>query len=274
MTEVGGLALLLGIALVLTVVLLSAIVARGAVSPARHTAGYALGRGLPTDPGELALTFEEWVVERPGGVRLPVWEIAGRRSKGLSALFVHDWGASRLDVLAGIEPWPELTRGLLLFDRRGHGDAEGAGRLGRGEADDLQALLDQLGAGPVVLVGLGQGAAIATALAASGNLPASVRGLVVAGPFASFRARLTEQLTEARVPGFLGALALAGLRLIGIRPCDLDEADAARIDVPLLILPCLRDEVAPARALAAAPQATQAGPDEAGDALRTFISRL
>ena len=53
MGELPGLLILLAIAAGLLMVLLSALLVREARRPPRHTAGYALGRGLPCEPGDL-----------------------------------------------------------------------------------------------------------------------------------------------------------------------------------------------------------------------------
>ena len=272
MVEAVGLALLLATALVAIVVLFAVIVSRDVTHPARHTAGYAVGRGLPVDPGEAGLSFEAWDLERPGGVRLPVWEVTGEGVATSTVVFVHDLGESRIDVLAAIEPWPRLVGRLILYDRRGHGDAVGGSRPGRGDDDDdLAALVEHLGATRLIVVGQGLGSAIATAAAV--NKPA-VRGLVVAGPFAPLHMRLRRSLVDRGCPAGLTAPALAAARLVGARCRALDAADLSGVAVPVLVIPTPDDEVAHVRALAAAaPQATVAGP--AGDeaALRDFALR-
>ncbi len=124
MTEVFGLAMLLAIAIVVTVVALTIAVARAALNPPRHTAGYAIARGLPVDPGEAGLSFESWTLDRPDGAKIPVWEIKGRThahgNPALTAVFVHDWMASRIDDLATLDTWPDLVERIVLYDRRGH----------------------------------------------------------------------------------------------------------------------------------------------------------
>ena len=190
------------------------------------------------DPGEAGLSFESWTLDRPDGAKIPVWEIKGRThahgNPALTAVFVHDWMASRIDDLATLDTWPDLVERIVLYDRRGHGEATGRSRLGGGESDDLHALLDRLGEGPVVLVARGAGAAIAGAA-----LPAEVTGLVIEGPQETYQARLTAQLQAARCPRMLAPLATAAIRLTGIRPADpamngrVDSRVAVRGDEPL-----------------------------------------
>src|SRR5262245_30121890 len=62
-----GLAVLLATALALLVILLTAMLVREMRRPPRHTAAYALKRGMATDPGELGLAFQEWMLDRPDG---------------------------------------------------------------------------------------------------------------------------------------------------------------------------------------------------------------
>src|SRR5688572_22262621 len=144
-----GLLILLAIALALLMALLVTMLAWQMVHPPRHTAGWALARGLPCDPNDLKLTFEEWWLDRPSGIRLPVWEIAGQRSEvrgprsadalgELTAVFVHGWGHARVDSLQRIEPFLPLVYRIVVYDLRGHGEATGsASTLGDREDDDL-----------------------------------------------------------------------------------------------------------------------------------------
>ena len=120
MANLLGLLILLLIAAVLLVLLLTALLVREARRPPRHTAGYAVARGYPCDPGDLGMPYEEWVLDRPGGVRLPVWEIevegTEEETAGLAAVFIHGWGQSRIDMLARIAPWPEVCDRIVMCD--------------------------------------------------------------------------------------------------------------------------------------------------------------
>ncbi|MHC4428089.1 MAG: alpha/beta fold hydrolase [Planctomycetota bacterium] len=272
MVEAAGLALLIATALVVLVVLLAVVVAGDVTHPARHTAGYAVGRGLPVDPGEAGLSFEPWDLERPDGVRLPVWEATGEATATSTVVFVHDLGESRIDVLAAIEPWPRLAGRLILYDRRGHGDSTGRSQPGRGEGDDLAALIEHLGESPLIVVGQGLGNTIAATAAA--DQPA-VRGLVVIGPFSSLRTRLRTSLVDRGCPAWLTAPALVAARLAGAGCRALEAADLAGVAVPVLVVPTPDDEVTRVRALVgAAPQGTLTGPEDQEEALREFASTV
>jgi pimeloyl-ACP methyl ester carboxylesterase len=231
--ELLGLAELLVAAFVGVVLILSAVIAHGAVHPPRHTAGYAAARGLPADPGDLGLEFEQWTLDRPDGPSLPVWEIACGPPP-FTAVFVHDWGASRIDMLGRLVPWSALCRRLVLYDLRGHGDATGGpSRVGHREEQDLLGLLERLGAGPYLLIGHAMGAGIALAAAAQAPPDLDIAGIVACGPRDDFRTSLVGRLRAAAIPARpLADLAVSWLWLAGIRRLDVRRA-AAALRVPV-----------------------------------------
>ena len=148
MQELVGLAILLLIALGVLVALVAAMLVHGATHPPRHTAGYALAKGMACDPAELQVPFESWTLDRPDGVGLPVWEVTCRKAHGvhavsfeergsnrrplLTVVFIHGWGQSRIDMLSGIELWLDLCDRIVLYDLRGHGEATGKLRSAMG----------------------------------------------------------------------------------------------------------------------------------------------
>ena len=234
MNELLGLAELLVAAFVGALLILSAVIARGAVRPPRHTAGYSVALGRPADPGDLGLEFDQWTLDRPDGAALPVWEVKSGPPP-FTAVFVHDWGASRNDMLGRLAPWDELCRRLVLYDLRGHGDATGGpSRLGHREDQDLLSLLERLGAGPYLLVGHSMGAGIAIAAAAGAPPGVDIAGIVACGPRDDFRTSLGGRLRAAAIAARpLADLAMAWLWLTGIRRVDVRRAEAA-LRIPLL----------------------------------------
>jgi pimeloyl-ACP methyl ester carboxylesterase len=119
-----GLLLLFLVAAALLVLLLTSMLVMLARRPPRHTAGYALANGMPCDPGDMDLPYESWMLDRPGGIALPVWdiEIPGASSSALTAVFVHGWGQAKVDMLPRLEPWREFCRRIVCYDLRGHGE--------------------------------------------------------------------------------------------------------------------------------------------------------
>ena len=264
MQELVGLAILLLIALAVLSVLLAAMLVHGATHPPRHTAGYALAHSLACDPGELDLRFESWTLDRPDGAKLPVWEIACTKAHGvhavgfdergsnrrplLTAVFLHGWGRSRIDLLARIGLWEELCDRLVLYDLRGHGEATGgASRLGCDEDADLIALLERLGEARFILVGSSMGAVIAIAAAAADDAVCRrIVGLIAYGPYIDFHTSLRHRLGAAGLPTRpLTDLTMWWFRLRGLRQHRTLE-DAGQLRCPLLVIRGDEDRISPA----------------------------
>lgn len=97
---------------------------------------------------------------------------------------------------------PHLPPAIHAFavTQRGHGDAErpATGYRTRDFAADVRALVDTLGLGPVVVVGHSMGSTNALRFAI--DHPGRIRGLVLAGSFASYRGNpAATQLWESRI---------------------------------------------------------------------------
>jgi len=258
-----GLIVLFLAAFFLLMVILSVVYAHGALHPSRRGMGYALGRNMACDPGDRGLVFEEWWLDLPGGARLPVWDIEGKASRfresvgertggsdgGLTIVFVHGWGQSRVDMLDRIEPWKELGSRMILYDLRGHGDATpetGLSRLGSDEQMDLLALLDRLGEGPILLVGWSMGAGIAMEAAYSDH-PAvkNIRGLILHAPYDDFPGAFTRRIRGMNLPGWpVVHLSLLWLRLRGL--CFQKSSTITdSTELPVLIFHGGRDHISP-----------------------------
>jgi pimeloyl-ACP methyl ester carboxylesterase len=254
MSELLGLGILLGVAAIALIKILASAYAREARRPPRHTAGYAVAKGLAVDPGEMGLSYDSWQLDRPDGVCLPVWEIeTGDAAR--TAVFIHGWGQSRVDMLARIAPWREHAGRIVLYDLRGHGDADGVSDLGAGEERDLLALLERLGDTPVVLVGCSMGAVIAIEAAAGQVGAERVAAIVAYGPYDDFHMSLRGRIRSEGIPARpMTDLAMTWFRLRGLRHRPLVPV-AERLSCPMLIVHGENDSVCPldgARRLAAA----------------------
>jgi pimeloyl-ACP methyl ester carboxylesterase len=258
--HVLGLLALLAFAFVLLVAVFTGVLVYEMRHPPRRTAAYALARGLHVDPQAAGLAFREWNVDAVG-VTLPVWDIEGERDRLLTAVFVHGWGQSRIDMLARIGPWPDLVSRIIMYDLRGHGESSGLSNLGVGEANDLVAVLEALDDGPVVLAGHSMGAVIAIEAAAmESQVRDRIVGVVAFGPYDHFHDSLRGRLTVAGYPARpITDLALLVLRFAGIRHRSL-LAQASQLRCPLLVIHGERDRVVPVahgkRVAEAAPHAT------------------
>ncbi len=245
-----GLAIFLASAFVLVVLVLTIIMVHEATHPPRRTAAYAVARGLPVDPGEMNLTYDEWVLDRPYGVHLPVWEIEGRSEATgqLTVVFIHGWGHSRIDSLSRIDPWLAWCHRVILYDLRGHGESsEHITHLGNGEDDDLLSLLEHLRVerdDTFILVGHSMGAVIALAAAAQQSaLKQTIAGVVAYGPYMNFHGSLCGRLLAHGYPARpMTDLAMLWLTLRGRRPHSLSE-EVANVQCPVLIVRGTRDAV-------------------------------
>jgi pimeloyl-ACP methyl ester carboxylesterase len=240
-----GLVLLLFTAAILVVVVLTIVVIYGATHPVRRSGAYAAVRGLPFDPGDLDLKYEAWTLDAPGvpGARLPVWalELEPREDgKRFTAVFVHGWGESRIDMLKDIEDWRGIVGRAVLYDLRGHGESSPEpSQLGNGEDEDLIALLGQLGDDERFLIaGRELGANIAIAAAATeSESRRRIAGVIAIAPYDDFHARLKERLRARDHPTWpMSALAMMWFAHTGRRPLVASEDDAARLGCPILRL--------------------------------------
>lgn len=220
-------------------------------NPRRRTMAYAMARGLAADPAEMKLTFESWVLDRPDGAQLPVWEItAGGGRDAPIIIMLHGWGESRIDSLARITPFIPFASRIIVYDLRGHGEAEGSrSRLGDQEEDDLLALIDRLGPHRVILFGHSLGATIAifaaAKLALDVNQPERLIAVLATAPYRLVHTPIRGRLHLLHLPGRpVTDLTMLLLRLRGVR--QRDTALAARdVPVPVVIAHGSADTIAP-----------------------------
>jgi pimeloyl-ACP methyl ester carboxylesterase len=237
---------LFSIAATTMVVLMVLATMREATRPMRRTMGWALGRGMPTDPGDVDVPFESWEIDRPGGVRLPVWDVPGHLDSGPILVLVHGWGRSRLTWIPHLEDWRRRGSRVIMLDLRGHGDAEpdGAG-LGDTDVEDLISLLERLDAPAetaVIVIGRSLGATVAILAAAETD---RIDGVVAVAPYETLRVPLRQRLRLRGLPsGYISWLAIQGLRVIGRRPRSTIAA-AVRTDVPILVVLGDADPISP-----------------------------
>jgi uncharacterized protein len=190
----------------------------------------------------MGLEAKEWWLDVPNA-RLPVWDIElGDRAGGLSVVFLHGWGRSRVDSLGRIAPFLEQAERIVLIDLRGHGEASGRTNLGDGEERDIAQLVERLPDGPVLLVGHSLGATIAIAAA---SLAPRVLGVIAMAPYDTVRTPLRSRLVVRDLPaGLCVTLALLVLRAFGAQQYSTIDA-ARRLRCPLLVLHGANDRIVP-----------------------------
>ncbi|MDX9910917.1 MAG: alpha/beta hydrolase [Phycisphaerales bacterium] len=141
----ANLAILLAFGGVAYWALLVVMTARTLSRPPRYTAGAAIARGRPSDPGELdePRAFTSWTL-RSRGMELPVWDIPGDDPRGPVVVMTHGWSDSRLGALPRLQGVLACASRIIAWDMPGHGDAPGSCDLGATEWIDLCALLDRI----------------------------------------------------------------------------------------------------------------------------------
>lgn len=235
MADLIGIAILLVTAGALLVAILTAIFIRDARRPPRHTVGYAIARGLDVDPAEAGWSHESWTLDRPGA-DLPVWDIEGLDGSGPTIVMLHGWGMSRIDMLERADFWRERGRRLVLFDARGHGEAEGLSPLGAGEGADVVDLLERLDDDRIVLVGHSMGATVALEAASLNGSASRVAGMVLFGAYADLPASIRRRMRHQGFPSWpMIEIAMLWYRLNGLRFPSIPDA-AAKAPCPVLII--------------------------------------
>ncbi len=168
--------------------------------------------GDPTTPAELGLAYEDVRFTTDDGVTLSGWLIGARRETRGAVVLMHGFSWNRLPWLAGFVPWLSERYHVLQFDFRGHGASDDADiTLGTAERLDVAAavrMLEGRGLGPVALMGISMGAAVA--IMAGADLP--VAGVVADAPYADLYNPIGNRMRELRYPlPWLGSrLVVAG----------------------------------------------------------------
>ncbi|WP_406011004.1 alpha/beta hydrolase [Streptomyces sp. NBC_00637] len=103
------------------------------------------------------------------------------RTDGAALLLVHGWGGDGREWSVHAETLADRFR-VIVPDLRGHGrsDVPGTGNTPAAMADDLAALVEALGCGPVVAVGHSMGGQVVNLLAV--RHPVLVRSVVALDP--------------------------------------------------------------------------------------------
>lgn len=238
--QILGLLILLGVGIVLIIALLVGLLYRVLTHPPKLTAGTAAARGWPIDPNDNNLTFTEWILERPGKVILPVWEIFNdAKPQGPVTIVSHCWGGSRIESLQRVPFLLPYSSRLILWDMRGHGESTGGiSTIGTAEIDDLLYLIDRVSAdttAPIILYGYSMGAGISICAATKED---KVIGVIADGPYRWTAEPVREMMRERGVP-YWPALPIVH-RILCLRFRDLRNSDrakyAAQLTCPLMVI--------------------------------------
>jgi alpha-beta hydrolase superfamily lysophospholipase len=167
------------------------------------------GDADPTTPADLGLPYEVVRFTTEDGVTLDGWLVPAARETRAAVVLLHGFTGHRLPELAAFVPWLRRRYHVLQFDFRGHGASGGdLVTLGAYEHRDVAAavrFLEGRGLGPIALMGISMGAAIA--IIAAPNL--RVAAVVADAPYAHLGHPITNRLREIGYP-----LAPLGAKLI------------------------------------------------------------
>ena len=165
--------------------------------------------GAPTTPADLGLDYEPVRMTTDDGVTLSGWLVPAARETRTAVIVLHGFTGHRLPELAAFVPWLAERHHVLQFDFRGHGES-GASVVTLGVHERLDvaaavAFLRKRGLGPIALVGVSMGAAIA--IVAAPDLP--VEAVVADAAFAELSHPVANRMREVGYP-------LAGIGARGI----------------------------------------------------------
>jgi pimeloyl-ACP methyl ester carboxylesterase len=178
------------------------------------------------------------------GVHVRGWLFRTDRPRRGLLVYLHGIGDNRSSGIGVAAHFNALGFDVLTYDSRAHGDSGGqACTYGYYEKKDLSRVLDQLGGGPVVALGVSLGAAVALQAAAGDPRIAVV---VAVSSFSDLRAVAADRAPFFASRGniaeaFRLAEAEADFRADDVNPV----AAAASIRAPVLLIHGARDRDTP-----------------------------
>ncbi len=252
-----GFLLLIGSASAVVILVQAILCAREVRKPPRRTVGWALARGLAADPGEAGLPFENWPLDRPDGVELPVWEIPPGKveSESPTLIMLHGWGQSRIEMLALLslvlkkhhENGHERSFTTLIPELRGHGEASpGPTTLGHDDCEDVRALIERAGAGPVILLGFSLGSV--TAINVAAMAPRNVQGVMALAPYERILIPIAATLRSRQMPHGMTAKLVTRLSTTSANLKRRTSWTARELTCPLDVFVGAQDRIAPPEA--------------------------
>lgn len=171
--------------------------------------------GAPATPADLGLEYEDVRFTTDDGVTLAGWLVPAARETRGAVIVLHGFSGHRLPEMAYFVPWLRRRYHILQFDFRGHG-ASDASRITFGalERRDVAAgvrFLENRGYGPIALLGVSMGAAIA--ILAAPDLP--VAAVVADASYAELTHPVANQMRDGGYPmaGFGSRVIIAASAL-------------------------------------------------------------
>jgi hypothetical protein len=169
------------------------------------------------------------------GLRLRGWRVRHAGPARGTVIYLHGSADNRTSGLFLVEPFTRRGYDVVVYDSRAHGESEGeACTYGYHEKQDLRRVIDTVGAGPVAVIGVSLGGAVALQAAA---IDPRIRTVVAVSAFSDLRTVATERAPriasqEDIEAAFRLAEAAAHFRVDEVSPV----ASAAEIAVPVLLV--------------------------------------
>jgi pimeloyl-ACP methyl ester carboxylesterase len=220
--------------------------------PPRWRRAMALAQDLPVEPEDYGLEGEAVVFRFGRGTQTPGWILKGSCPDRPAVVITHGFGDSRFGSMAFATMYVAHASAVVVYDLAAHGDSTDH-RLGFAlrEAADLGEIVGQLPesvkARGLVLAGFSMGGTVSMRASLRSEVRGWVRGLILDGPYRLWWHPVDGML---RVMGYPAGAIVFLARVLRPVFCpgvtDIDNArDAARLDVPVLVMHGSEDGVCP-----------------------------
>ena len=168
-------------------------------------------------------------------VTLAGWRVPSQTERRGTLVYLHGVADNRGSSVAAIERFVHRGFDVVTYDSRAHGDSGGdVCTYGFYEKQDLSRVIDQLGAGPVVVIGTSLGAAVALQAAAADP---RIVAVVAAESFSDLRTVASERAPWFFDKGIVArAFVLAEQRGRFLVDDVSPVAAAGRIKVPVFVI--------------------------------------
>ena len=169
------------------------------------------------------------------GVRLRGWRLRHSGPARGTVIYLHGSADNRTSGLAVAERFTRRGYDVVVYDSRAHGESEGeACTYGYYEKQDLRRVIDTVEPGPVAVLGVSLGGAVALQAAA---IDARIRTVVAVSAFSDLRTVATERaprIASAKdlEAAFRLAEATAHFQVGDVSPV----ASAREVAVPVLLV--------------------------------------
>lgn len=200
--------------------------------------------GSPATPADLGLDYEPVRIVTHDGLTLTGWLVPAARETTTAVILMHGFSGHRLPELAAFVPWLAERHHVLQFDFRGHGESDASVvTLGAHERRDVEAAVAFLASrqlGPIALLGVSMGAAIA--IVAAPDLP--VAAVIADAAFAELHHPIANRMREVGYPlPELGARAIVAAASVRARSRLADPlGSVARIAPRALLVIAPKDD--------------------------------